>query len=299
MGTGRATRRNPVAFAPRVFELAEQHPAIPTVRRAPIGIVSETFRLIEAAERRFQIAPREIRDTAPELEFGFCMTIHRAAERHAAIQCMHEDGIHELMRQARGKIILVRHGETHANRLRCFAESNEIVLTAAGERQAEELAQRLAARFQPDLLFSSAFPRARQTGEIIARTLNIQSEILTGIHERDFGCLKGQPYGRLGELMLSDALCDPAKTWLWTPPGGESLHDVQRRAVAAIEELRDRYPDKEVVVVSHGAVIQAIYAHVTGVWTEASVPPNCGMVVIGYEALMWGQPALPDAWEIL
>ena len=198
-----------------------------------------------------------------------------------------------------GKIILVRHGETQANRLRCFAESDEILLTDAGKRQAEELAHRLAARFQPDALFSSPFVRARQTSEIIARALKIPSEILVGLHERDFGCLKGQPYGRLGEMMSADALCDPARSWMWTPPGGESLDDVRRRAVAAIDNLRDRYPAQELIVVSHGAVIQAICAHVTGEWTETSVPPNCGMVVIGYQEQTWHHPTLPDDWEIL
>jgi broad specificity phosphatase PhoE len=198
-----------------------------------------------------------------------------------------------------GKVILVRHGETEANRLRCFALSDEIPLTEDGRRQAEQLARRLAGKFRPQVLVSSPFLRARQTGEIIAGTLQIESEVMPGIHERDFGCLKGLPYGRLGEMMLTDALCDPARTWMWTPPGGESLDDVRRRAVAVIEELRVRYPAQEVIVVSHGAVIQAICAHVTGEWSEASVPPNCGVVVIEHEAQMWAQPLLPDDWESL
>jgi broad specificity phosphatase PhoE len=203
------------------------------------------------------------------------------------------------MPQTSGKILLVRHGETDANRLRCFAESDEIFLTGAGERQAQELAARLAASFRPHALFSSPFVRARQTGEIIARTLKIPSDVIAGLHERDFGCLKGQPYGRLGEMMSADILCDPARSWMWTPPGGESLDDVRRRAMAAIDNLRELYPAKELIVVSHGAVIQSICAHITGQWTEKSVPPNCGMVVIGYEAQTWHHPTLPDDWQIL
>jgi broad specificity phosphatase PhoE len=198
-----------------------------------------------------------------------------------------------------GKVILVRHGETEANRLRCFAASDELPLTEGGHRQAEDLAHRLARKFRPEVVVSSAFLRARQTGEIIARALRIETEVRAGIHERDFGCLKGLPYGRLGEMMLTDALCDPARTWMWTPPGGESLDDVRRRAVAVIEDLRVRYPEQEVIVVSHGAVIQAICAHVTGEWSEASVPPNCGVVVIEHEPQMWAQPLLPDDWESL
>jgi broad specificity phosphatase PhoE len=197
------------------------------------------------------------------------------------------------------RIILVRHGETEANQLKCFAGSDEIPLTEGGRRQAEELAQRLAGRFHPQVLVSSAFLRARQTGEIIARALGVESEVVAGIHERDFGCLKGLPYGRLGQMMLTDALCDPAQWWMWTPPGGESLDDVRRRAVAALEELRVRYPEREAILVSHGAVIQAICAHITGEWMESSVPPNCGIVVIEHAEQQWTQPIAPDDWMSL
>jgi broad specificity phosphatase PhoE len=198
-----------------------------------------------------------------------------------------EPGQHEL------KIILIRHGETEANRKRCFAESSEIPLTDAGRHQARALASYLAANFQPGVLLSSEFLRAWQTSEIIADALHLKAEVIAGIHERDFGCLKGLPYSGLGEMMLLNA----AVPWMWSPPGGESLHQVQQRAVAAIELLRVRYPEQEVVLVSHGAVIQAICAHITGEWTEASVPPNCGIVVIEYDAQKWKQPVRTGGWE--
>ena len=197
------------------------------------------------------------------------------------------------------KLILVRHGETQANRLRCFAESNETPLTETGLRQAGELAHRLAERFRPDAVCSSSFLRARQTGEIIAHTLEIRSEVIAGIHERDFGCLKGQPYDRLPEMMSADAHCDPARTWMWTPPGGESLEDVRKRVAAAIDDLRARFPAQEVIVVTHGAVIQAICAHATGQWTEASVPPNCGIVEIEHDGRSWSRPLLSGDWDSL
>jgi broad specificity phosphatase PhoE len=34
------------------------------------------------------------------------------------------------------------------------------------------------------------------------------------------------------------------------------------------------------VIVSHGGVMRAVWAHVTGKWENAHVPPNCGIVVI-------------------
>jgi broad specificity phosphatase PhoE len=177
-----------------------------------------------------------------------------------------------------GKILLVRHGETEANRRKCFAESDDIPLTETGRRQAHELAVRLAREFRPQILCSSEFVRARETSEIIATVLGIRPETIPGIHERNFGCLKGHPYHRMGEAMIADPLYDPARHWQWTPDGGESLDDVRRRAITALDLARARHPGKDVVVVCHGAVIQAICAHIGGEWNE--VPPNCAIVEI-------------------
>lgn len=173
----------------------------------------------------------------------------------------------------------MRHGETEANRAERFAESDEIPLTAAGRRQAREVARRLAADFRPRHLLSSPFTRARETSEIIAATLRLEVEILEGIHERNFGCLKGHPYARMREMMAGDPAYDSSKPWMWSPAGGESLDDVQRRAVRVLDDVRGRQGD--VVVVCHGAVIQAMAAHVTGNWSAATIPGNCGIFVSG------------------
>ena len=163
--------------------------------------------------------------------------------------------------KSKPKIILVRHGETEANVRGCFADSDDIPLTEAGRLQSRELALRLSRDFRPEVLVSSTFPRARQTSEIVADVLGLATEAIPGIQERNFGCLKGLPYERL-------RLHDPQ----WSPEGGESLDDVRRRAIKAIESLRDRYPREEIVVITHGAVIQAVCG--------VAVPPNCGIVIV-------------------
>lgn len=180
-----------------------------------------------------------------------------------------------------GRLILVRHGETAANVRRIFADSDDMPLTETGRAQAEKLALHLARQFRADVLVSSHLARARQTSEIIGRVLGLTPETISGIHERDFGALKGRPYERLAELAHA---CEP-------------LDSVRRRAVAAIEAVRERFPAREIVVVCHGAVIQSICAHVTGVWSEYSVPPNCGIVTIEYDAHGWGAPVRSGDWD--
>ncbi len=194
--------------------------------------------------------------------------------------------------EVRGRIILVRHGETDANRRRCFADSDEIPLTETGLLQAHQVALRLAREFRPAVLVSSTYFRARQTSEIIAGALGLTAEVIAGIHERDFGCLRGHPYERLGEAMTAEVFNDPALTRIWRPEGGESLEDVRLRAMAAIENLRRRHEGREVVVVCHGAVIRAICAHLTGDWDETRVIGNCGITLIEYAGQNWKPPVV-------
>jgi broad specificity phosphatase PhoE len=87
--------------------------------------------------------------------------------------------------------------------------------------------------------------------------------------------------------MTADPLYDPARSWQWRPAGGESLEDVRRRAIAALAAARARHSGKDIVIVCHGAVIQAICAHIDGEWRESFVPPNCGVVELNYTPEGW------------
>jgi broad specificity phosphatase PhoE len=195
-----------------------------------------------------------------------------------------------------GKILLARHGETGPNRERRFGDSDKAPLTDVGRQQARELAARVSARFKPHRILSSKFTRALETAGIIAAELNVPFEPLPDIHERDFGCLKGSVYERLLELCAEDPAFDPVREWVWAPPGGESRVDVQRRVLPVIHRVAAEYADREILIVCHGAVIQAVWAHLSGTWENSVVPPNCGMIEIDFEveagSCKFGQPRL-------
>ncbi len=190
------------------------------------------------------------------------------------------------------RIILVRHGETEANVRGHFADSDEIPLTEKGRLQAHALAARLARDFKPTALISSTFLRARQTSDILAAMLGLKVETVEGIHERDFGSLRGHPYSRVAEIMPASHMNDPEKVRTWKPEGGESLDDVRLRAIAALEALRVRYAGRQIVVVCHGAVIRSICLHVTGDWRDDYIVPNCAALVMEHTEQGWQPPVL-------
>lgn len=193
-----------------------------------------------------------------------------------------------------GRFILVRHGESEANRDQLYAASGDVPLTSRGRRQAQELAQRISQDFAPSRIITSTFLRARDTAAIIAAELKLPVEIFEGIHERDLGDLKGQPYPKQTEAASLDPAYDPARRWLWRPPGGESFDDVRARVIPVFEQLRDYHPHDEIVIVSHGAVMASVWAQLVDSWEEARGPQNCGIFLIPHAPGRFLAPEMLD-----
>lgn len=186
-----------------------------------------------------------------------------------------------------GKLILVRHGESVGNRERIFTTNPaELALTDLGGEQARRAAQRIAAEFKPKLVVTSPYLRARHTGEIIAEALGLPLEVEHALHERLIGQYMGKPY----EAVMEAPDYDPQQPWLWKPPEGESFEDVRVRVGPIFDRLASTHGEREIVVVSHGGVMMAMWAHVTGSWEGAYVPPNCGIVLVEHSFPLYGKP---------
>jgi broad specificity phosphatase PhoE len=185
-----------------------------------------------------------------------------------------------------GKLIMVRHGESEGNAIRRFTTSGEAKITDLGRRQAQEAAVRIKLKFKPTLVIASTFARARETGRIIADHLGIPIEYEAEFREMSLGDLAGQPY----ESIANDPTFDPKRSWTWRAPNGESHEDVRTRVAPVLDRVAKKYPNDEIVIVSHGGVMRSVWAHVTGKWEDAHVPPNCGIFVIEHEGGRYRDP---------
>jgi len=185
-----------------------------------------------------------------------------------------------------GKLIMVRHGESEGNAIRRFTTSGEAKITDLGRRQANDAALRIKLKYKPTLVIASTFARARETGLIIAAELGIPIEYEADFREQSLGDLAGQPY----ESIANDPTFDPKRSWAWRAPNGESHEDVLKRVGPVLDRVAAKYPDDEIVIVSHGGVMRAVWAHVTGKWENAHVPPNCGIVVVEHHGGCYREP---------
>jgi probable phosphoglycerate mutase len=179
------------------------------------------------------------------------------------------------------RLILIRHGESEGNRDRIFTPSPEVPITAAGREQVRAAGEWIATRYTPARVVSSPFRRAVQTAEILAARWGLDVAIEPDLRERSYGELAGRPYA----VARTSPGYDPAAYWTWCPPGGgETLVDVSTRAGAVLDRIVRATPDGDVVVVSHGAVMMALWRHVTGEWRQGRVSRNAGVVVVEHAA---------------
>jgi broad specificity phosphatase PhoE len=146
-------------------------------------------------------------------------------------------------------IVLVRHGETAANRERLALGRADPPLTATGERQAAALAGRLGSSGATRVI-SSPLGRAQQTATAIADALGIPVETDARLVEMDYGEWDERSFGDLP----SEALARWRRDANFAPPGGESLAGVTRRVGAWCASLD---ATQHVVAVSHVSPIKA------------------------------------------
>jgi broad specificity phosphatase PhoE len=139
-------------------------------------------------------------------------------------------------------------------------------LGALGKAQAE----RLAARFANEnvaAIHTSPLERAVETSEPIAARLGHPLEICEDIAEIDFGAWSGTSF----EVLAQDprwAAWNNARSNS-RPPYGETMLEAQARIVGALEQLRHRYSDRTVILVSHSDVIKAALLYHLGLPIDA------------------------------
>lgn len=155
--------------------------------------------------------------------------------------------------------LLLRHGETEANRRRLLAGDGESPLTYRGRWQAIAAGLALRGRPAPRLL-SSDLGRAHQTAAALVVAAGWQGRhclASAALRERDMGLWQGSPYERARPTGL-------LVSWNHGPPGGESLRDVAHRVIAFLASL----PEEDTLLVAHAGPIRVLHGLLGGVALE-------------------------------
>jgi len=157
------------------------------------------------------------------------------------------------------RLILVRHGQTEANREFRYIGSRDDMLTELGMAQAKELSEALTS-LPIAAIYSSPRRRAYDTALPIADRHDLSVQVVEGLCECDFGSWEG--LSRAEVLALGPQETEHLLAWerdvTIAPPNGESLEAMHRRVSATIENLAQGHPDQTIVLVSHVGPIKAV-----------------------------------------
>jgi broad specificity phosphatase PhoE/ribonuclease HI len=162
-------------------------------------------------------------------------------------------------------LVLIRHGATSHTEAKKFSGpgGEDPALSEGGRDQAARLAEYLRSRADPrwdpvDAIVSSPMRRTRQTADVVATALGLPVEVVDDLREAAFGEWDGHTLAEVEERWP-----DELDSWIGSfdarpPGGGESVNDVAARVDLATAQIRERYRDRTVAVVSHVNPIKRI-----------------------------------------
>ncbi len=157
------------------------------------------------------------------------------------------------------RLFLVRHGEVDANRSYRYLGRRDDALNDTGRRQADVLALTLGG-LTIDAVVSSPLRRAGETAQAVADRVGLGVETDSRLVELDFGDWDGRSRTEIVTSSEEDRRLHEA--WEIDPtipaPGGESLAQLQGRAVGLADEFVATRPCSTVVLVSHMGVIKTL-----------------------------------------
>ena len=186
-------------------------------------------------------------------------------------------------------LIIIRHGETEWNREKRMQGTTDTRLSDIGRAQAQALGRRLTGH-PFSALYSSNLSRAHDTARAIADATGAALVQDARLQERRFGVFEGltaeEIMARYPEEHARFISRDPD----YEVPGGECARAFTLRCLGCLAEIADRHRGTEVVVVSHGLVLDALYrvAHSLDHGVPRPVPLiNASMNRFGYATGAW------------
>lgn len=178
-------------------------------------------------------------------------------------------------------LLLIRHAANDWVGDRLAGWTPGVHLNDQGRQQATTLAEHLA-RWPIEAIYSSPLERAVETAEIVAAPHGLAVNVEEDVGEARYGEWTGASIKELSKKPeWMQVQFNPSSARF---PGGESLGEMQARAVAAIERLRVAHPKGVIAVFSHADVIKAITAHYAGIHMDLFQ-----RLVVGTASVTWFQ----------
>ena len=161
------------------------------------------------------------------------------------------------------KFLMIRHGQSEANFMGCFAGHMDSPATELGLKQAKLAAEYIAENYKVGAIYSSDLKRAAAVGEAVARATGLPMHPDKKLREIDAGDWEGVSFEKLVNEFpaytvwckdIGNSVCD----------GGESVAQLQQRIVGRLREIAEMHPDETVVITTHATPVRVTQCHALG-----------------------------------
>lgn len=160
-------------------------------------------------------------------------------------------------------LYVTRHGQTKMNVENLICGITESDLTEEGLKQAAELARK-ASELDIDVIITSSLKRAQLTSKIVAEVIQVPIITDDRIKEQNYGDYENTD--RFGEDFIKNK-----GMFAWHFPNGESMMTTAQRVYNFLDDCKQTYAHKNVLLVCHGGICRIIRSYFMNMTNEEFV----------------------------
>lgn len=154
-------------------------------------------------------------------------------------------------------IYVIRHGQTDWNKNKKLLSITDIELNDTGVNECKE-AEKVVKNLNYDIVFCSPLTRTKQTANIV-NSKNLPIIYDDRLIERNSGDLEGinvdeewfnyKDFWTLGKAQIKNE---------------ETIQECKERVYSFLEEIKEKYKNKNILIVTHNGVCRLIYTYFNG-----------------------------------
>jgi broad specificity phosphatase PhoE len=166
----------------------------------------------------------------------------------------------------KNKYFLLRHGQTifqrdNIDKIYSDQEYLFLEITKEGRDKIAKQAQILKEK-NIDIIFSSPLLRAKQSAQIVADVISKEIIFDDRLVDMKMGEFFGQPTYTYDDFFLIKKLGFEGR-----PNGGENWTDILKRMNSFLNDVEQKYNNKNILIISHGEPLWLLAAHLKGAKT--------------------------------
>lgn len=168
------------------------------------------------------------------------------------------------------KLYVIRHGQTDWNVAGKCQGMTDIELNSTGIEQAKQASEQIS-NYKIDLIICSPLKRARKTAEIINEAIDCKIISDERIIERNCGNIEGTTKEEWPSIVNEDIDIINNYNLNWNKLKVEPIQNVCNRVWNLLDEIEEKYKDKNILLVTHGGTCRAINAYFNGISEDGIV----------------------------